>query len=140
MHITHRPSCADALDTHSLPCWETAVAQSEINACASEEAKHAQAEMERVLAAIVSKRAGEKSFVRKLNAAQVAWLKYRDAELEARFPSDHPAANYGSVFPTCWRLEYARLFQLRTRALREWITGGAPQDLCNGSYTETAAD
>lgn len=116
------------------------MAQSEINACASEEAKHAQAEMDRVLTAVVSKRSGDSTFVRKLKAAQSAWLKYRDAELDARFPSDSPSADYGSIYPTCWRLEYARLFQLRTRALREWMTGGDSQDMCNGSYEERADD
>jgi hypothetical protein len=58
--------------------------------------------MEHVLAAIVAKRAGDKAFVRKLNPAQAAWLKYRDAELEARFPSDNSSAEHASVFPTYW--------------------------------------
>ena len=116
-------------------CWDTAVAQAERNACASTEAKAAQAEMETVFRDVLKKHSADPHFVRQLKAAQLAWLAFRDAELRARFPSARPERGYGSVFPMCWRLEHVRLFRERTKALRIWLDGPTDSDsTCAGSY------
>jgi uncharacterized protein YecT (DUF1311 family) len=124
------PAAAEGPDTasaRSLPCWEKAATQAEINDCAASEARQAETEMNDVLNGRLQQVAGDAVALKKLEAAQAAWLAYRDAELAARFPSDQPQSEYGSVFPTCWQLARARLFQDRTRALR---VSSAEGDVC----------
>lgn len=124
---------ADGAHARSLPCREKAQTQAELNGCAVAEAKQAQTEMERALDALLKARAADAVAVQKLNAAQTAWLAYRDAELAARFPSAEPATDYGSSFPTCFGLEQARLFQDRARALEQLTPQGGAQDSCSSN-------
>jgi len=121
---------ADPAGARSLSCWESAQTQAELNRCASAEAKQAETEMNETLEALLKARAADAGALQKLDAAQAAWLAYRDAALAARFPSAQPATDYGSSFPTCFSLEQARLFQQRTRALRESTAQGGEQDSC----------
>jgi uncharacterized protein YecT (DUF1311 family) len=118
--------------SRQLPCWKTAVTQDEVNRCASAEVTKAQAEMKSVFERVLKKHASEKQFVHKLHAAQSAWQSYRDAELQARFPSDDTAVEYGSVFPMCWSLETADLVRERTKALRAWLEP-VEGEVCDGS-------
>jgi uncharacterized protein YecT (DUF1311 family) len=124
---------ADGESARRLPCWEKAQTQADLNGCAVAEAKQAQTEMARALDALLKARAADAVAVQKLNAAQTAWLAYRDAELAARFPSAEPATDYGSAFPTCFGLEQARLFQDRTRALGQLAARGSEPDACSSN-------
>src|ERR1700746_284387 len=40
-------------------------------------------------------------FLAKLKQAQRAWITFRDAQLEARFPKADKQSEYGSAYPTC---------------------------------------
>jgi len=85
--------------------------------------------MNDVLIRLLAQFAADPAALKKLEAAQVAWLAYRDAELAAIFPAEQPQSEYGSVFPSCWGLEHARLFRDRTRGLRALSPEG---EVCGG--------
>src|SRR5687767_11940624 len=82
-------------------CFEKATTQLESNDCAARQYQEADAELNRVYKAILEKHKEDKLFVEKLRAAQRAWLTYRDAEIEAKYPHAGEAHYYGSIFPMC---------------------------------------
>jgi len=100
---------------------DTARTQLDRDGCAGEDRQQAQRELDNVLDQ-VTKRWPDGDFVRKVRAAQQAWLKYRDAELAACFPSGNPGLTYGSSFPERWDLEEAHLSRVRARALRGYLS------------------
>ena len=57
----------------------------------------------------------------KIEAAERAWIVYRDAFLEAMYPAKDKQAAYGSIFPTEADLLRARLARRQTEALRELL-------------------
>jgi uncharacterized protein YecT (DUF1311 family) len=117
-------------------CWDKAQTQVEMNACAGEEYKAADAELNRVYQAVLKKYKDDAKFVTKLRAAQRAWVAYRDAEVEAKFPhGDESRAKeyYGSVLPMCDAQFRAQLTQDRIDQLREWLDGAEEGDICSGS-------
>lgn len=73
------------------------------------------------------------SFIRKLKIAQRAWIAYRDAQLEALYPSPNKRAEYGSVYPMCRCSALATLTTQRAEELKKWIDGAEEGDVCSGS-------
>ena len=114
-------------------CFEKATTQLESNQCADKQYQEADAELNRVYKAILEKYKKDALFIEKLRAAQRAWLAYRDAEIEAKYPHAGEPRYYGSIFPMCDALYRAELTQERTRKLREWLDGGEEGDACGGS-------
>lgn len=76
------------------------------------------------------------TFLKAFKASQVAWLRFRDAQLEALFPNppgqDKPQT-YGSVYSMCRCSVLTELTQARNRQLRAWATGTDEGDVCSGS-------
>lgn len=114
-------------------CMETATTQSQRDQCATRQLKAADDELNRVYQAILKKYKSDTDFVRKLRNAQQAWLKFRDAELEAKFPLQDKRARYGSVYPMCANLFLVRRTQERIKDLRQWLDGTEEGDVCAGS-------
>ena len=114
-------------------CFEKAKTQLESNQCADKQYQEADAELNRVYKAILEKYKKDALFIDKLRAAQRAWLAYRDAEIEAKYPHAGERGYYGSIFPMCDALYRAQLTEERTRKLREWLDGGEEGDACGGS-------
>lgn len=114
-------------------CFDKATTQLESNDCAGKQHQEADAELNRVYKAVLAKYEKDPLFIEKLRAAQRAWLAYRDAEIEAKFPHAAEGNYYGSIFPMCDALYRARLTEERTRKLREWLDGGEEGDACGGS-------
>ena len=76
-------------------------------------------------------------FIKRLKNAQKAWIKFRDAHFESRFPSDSQndkAAVYGSVYSVCACVELSKLTDDRTKQLQNWLNGTVEGDVCGGSY------
>ena len=65
----------------------------------------------------------DQSFIDKLIDAELAWISFRDAQLEAIYPERNRPGRYGSVFPMTYALEKTRLTWARVRQLREWLDG-----------------
>lgn len=102
-------------------CMQRASTQIERGACAGTDRDQAQRELDGVLDRVIH-RWPDREFVRKVRAAQNAWLRYRDAELGACFPAANRQLMYGSSFSERWALEEARLLRARTRALRAYLS------------------
>jgi uncharacterized protein YecT (DUF1311 family) len=64
--------------------------------------------------------------------AQRAWLTFRDAELEAKYPCGDKQSHYGSVCPMRANLFLAQRTQERIQHLREWLDGTEEGDVCAG--------
>ncbi len=76
-------------------------------------------------------------FISRLKDAQRAWIKYRDAHIEARFPTvkkGNQYSEYGSIYPQCACMELTELTEERIRILEKWIKGTIEGDVCGGSY------
>ena len=85
------------------------ISQTEMTICASEEAKAAEAELEqrfqglltgvRMLPADV--RGPDRDMrgaIEKIEAAQAAWVRYRDAYIDATFPEENKQQEYGTMY------------------------------------------
>ncbi|MGE5819130.1 MAG: lysozyme inhibitor LprI family protein [Deltaproteobacteria bacterium] len=119
-------------------CMGTATTQSERNQCATSQLKAADDELNRVYQGIVKRYKNDRQFLEKLHNAQQAWLRFRDAELEAKFPFADKRARYGSVYPMCANLFLAQRTQERIKDLRQWLDGTEEGDVCAGSVSYKA--
>jgi uncharacterized protein YecT (DUF1311 family) len=123
-----------AAEAAQVNCFDKAQTQADLNSCAGEEYAAADAELNRVYKQILEKYRDEPKFIAKLRAAQRAWLTYRDAELDAKFPhADEKSVYYGSIFPMCDSQYKAGLTRERVAKLREWLDGAEEGDVCSGS-------
>ncbi len=117
-------------------CYDKAQTQLELNSCADAEYAAADSELNRVYKSILEKYKQDPKFIAKLRAAQREWLKYRDAEFEAKFPHADEGKTiqyYGSVFPMCAAQYRAELTRERIDKLRVWLDGIEEGDVCTGS-------
>jgi uncharacterized protein YecT (DUF1311 family) len=102
-------------------CNKKAATQYDLNVCASEEAKRADDELNRVYRLLLSKVRGDALAADKVKAAQKAWVAYRDAYIAAMYPAEDKQAEYGSILPMEVDLLAAKLTRLQTTALRELL-------------------
>lgn len=114
-------------------CEAHASTQAVLNQCATDQLNEVDKELNRVYQAILSQYEEDHEFLEKLRKAQRAWLKFRDAELEARFPAEQKQAHYGSVYPMCAAHYLVQLTQERIKQLRKWLEGVDEGDVCAGS-------
>jgi uncharacterized protein YecT (DUF1311 family) len=75
----------------------------------------------------------DKLFIQKLQAAEKAWILFRDAHVASRFPEPDEQANYGSVCPMCKANILKELTEQRINQLKEWLDGTEEGDVCAGS-------
>jgi uncharacterized protein YecT (DUF1311 family) len=110
--------------------------QAKMNQDAAGELKKANQEMVSLYQEITAKHSknpeADPAFVQKLEKAQSAWIAYRDAHLDAIFPSITPN-EYGSVQPMCIATIKTELTRSRIAQLRQWSEGIEEGDVCLGS-------
>jgi uncharacterized protein YecT (DUF1311 family) len=101
-----------------------AMAQSQraMNDRAAQRAHRADSTLNALYGQLEAKYRSDSVALRKLEAAQRAWIVFRDAQIEATYPAVNQPKAYGSVLPMCIsalleELNKARIAQLR-RALR----------------------
>lgn len=123
-------NAADSIEN----CLEKANTQLEINLCDSDELSLADKELNQIYQAVLKKHESNKKFIEKLKNSQRAWLKWRDAEMEAIFPEKDQPGYYGSSFAGCWVNQLALLTRERSRQLKIWLEGIEEGDICSGSY------
>lgn len=121
--------CDDAVES----CFEKAETQPDINRCAEMDFRSADRELDQVYQAVLTKHGAQPGFIEKLKAAQRAWVKWRDAELEALYPEEDKAGAYGSGYAGCRDGLLAALSKSRTEQLRKWLDGVEQGDACAGS-------
>ena len=107
--------------------------QAELNRDACATYKNADAEMNRTYKQILDKYLRETVFIEKLKAAQRAWIKFRDADLESLYPERDTLSAYGSVNPMCRCIAVSELTKERTKSLKRWVDGVEEGDVCAGS-------
>lgn len=110
--------------------------QLDLNQDADSAFKAADAELNRVYQEIRRRYRDQPRFLDKLKLAQRAWLKFRDAELDALYPptaDGDPYIAYGSMYPMCYASAMERLTKERTAQLRRWLDGVEEGDTCTGS-------
>jgi uncharacterized protein YecT (DUF1311 family) len=100
--------------------------QLELNACAADDFEKADKELNEAYSELLRERRDEPVFVKRMRAAQKAWLAFRDAELEAIFACEdaNPRICWGSMYPMSYSFEKARLTRERTQALRAILREG----------------
>ena len=115
-------------------CMDNAQSQAAMDACASQDLAAADKELNQVYQQVLAKYASDKVFTAKLRTAQKAWVAFRDAELEARYPASDKSLQYGSVYPMCANNELEAMTRKRIEELRAWLKGAQEGDVCAGSY------
>ena len=75
--------------------------QSAMNQHACAQYKQADHALNAAYVKILKDYAKDAQFLAKLKQAQCAWVAFRDAQLEARFPKADKQSEYGSAYPTC---------------------------------------
>ncbi len=100
--------------------------QAELNACAADDFKRADKELNATWQALLRKEAADKVFTAKLRTAQKAWLAFRDAELEAHFAcdSDDSRMCWGSMEGMSYLMRKKDLTQQRTKMLKDMLEHG----------------
>jgi uncharacterized protein YecT (DUF1311 family) len=99
-------------------CLDKANTQPAMQICASQEAARADATMNAVYRKLLSKANGQPLAVEKIKAAQVAWMSYRRAYIDAMYPAKDKQVEYGSMFPMEADLLYATLTRKHIADLR----------------------
>lgn len=98
------------------PCSAKAKTQGELDDCAAEEFKQADAELNRVYKQLLAKSSEDRPFAQKLRRAQRAWIVYRDAHIDSRYPE---RCRYGSVHTMCYFHALRQITEQRIKSLRE---------------------
>ena len=80
-------------------CFQKEMSQSGMDRCASEEAARADAELNGVYQRLLSIAEHEPGAPEKIRDCERAWIKYRDAYIEAMYPEEDKQAAYGTVYP-----------------------------------------
>ena len=106
--------------------------QQEMTADACAEYKHADARLNAIYRQILTKHKKDLQFIAKFKKAQRAWLKFRDAHLEAIFPAPNKQEEYGSNFSMCACSEMVMLANQRIAQLQQWLADNEG-DVCAGS-------
>jgi uncharacterized protein YecT (DUF1311 family) len=104
-----------------LACNSHAKTQYDMNACANDEAKRLDDELNRIYKLVLSKAADDPVATAKIKAAEKAWMVYRDAYIEAMYPAEDKHAEYGSIYPMDAALLGAKITRQQIGALRELL-------------------
>lgn len=109
--------------------------QGDMNNQASREYSKADKELNKVYNRVLEKYKDDKVFIAKFKKAELAWIKFKDAELEAIYPEPYKdnMVNYGSVYPMCVNDIAAEMTKERIKQLKLWLTGIEEGDVCAGS-------
>lgn len=117
----------------SKVCDEKALTQLEINQCVAQTLAEANEELNQVYEKIQEVYNEDKTFLEKLEKAQLAWTKSRDADSVLKFPHVDEPQFYGSVFSMCSDKYKVQLTRQRVAFLQQWIIGSEGGDICRGS-------
>jgi uncharacterized protein YecT (DUF1311 family) len=102
-------------------CDKSAKGQADLAGCAANDLKNADDELNAMYQQLLRKAAGDAVALKKITAAQRAWLVFRDAQMAAFYPAEDKQKEYGSVFPMCADLLLADLTRERTKMLKEML-------------------
>jgi uncharacterized protein YecT (DUF1311 family) len=121
-------------------CSDGVKTQAAMNACASDEAASADAQLNDVYRTLLQKTT-DTTTATKIKVSERAWIAYRDAYLDAMYPAENKQAEYGSAYPMEIALLRAKLTQIQIAALKDLSqrNGGVPQSLPEGFASSVQA-
>lgn len=115
-------------------CMDKATTKGSPGVCSEADSNEADAELNRIYKLLLTQYKDDRAFIERLRLAQVAWIRFRDAELAMKFPP-HPdqPGYYGSALPMCETLYLEQLTKDRIATLKQWLVGIPEGDVCSGS-------
>jgi uncharacterized protein YecT (DUF1311 family) len=108
-------------------CSDKANTQSEMTACASDEAARVDAKLKTTYRALLARVTSQPEALAKITAAERAWIAYRDAYIEATYPAEDKATEYGSIYPLDVNLLRAKLTRRQVAALEDMLLHYTPK-------------
>lgn len=108
-------------------CSDKANTQSEMTACASDEAARVDAKLKTTYRALLARVTSQPEALAKIKAAERAWIAYRDAYIEATYPAEDKAIEYGSIYPLDVNLLRAKLTRRQVAALEDMLLHYTPK-------------
>ena len=108
-------------------CSDKANTQSEMTACASDEAARVDAKLKTTYRALLARVTSQPEALAKIKAAERAWIAYRDAYIEATYPAEDKATEYGSIYPLDVNLLRAKLTRRQVAALEDVLLHYTPK-------------
>jgi uncharacterized protein YecT (DUF1311 family) len=109
--------CLAQKDSQYVACNKSAKTQSQLNDCASAEAKRVDAKRNEAYAKLLSKVSQDQVAVTKVKAAEEAWISYRNAYIDAAYPAKDRTTAYGSAVTVEIDLLIAEVTQDHIKAL-----------------------
>jgi uncharacterized protein YecT (DUF1311 family) len=106
--------------------------QFEMNNESANSYKKADKELNEIYRKVLYEYQSDTVFVKNLKASQKIWIKFRDAELNMKYPVKEPGW-YGSMHPMCVYGYLEKLTRARIITLTEWLSGVADGEGCGGS-------
>nr|WP_241448757.1 lysozyme inhibitor LprI family protein [Aquimarina pacifica] len=103
-----------------------------MNKEAYSEFRESDKQLNEIYKTILSEYKTDTIFVENLKKSQRIWIKFRDAEMEMKYPN-YQEKIYGSMHPTCRAFYLKELTDKRIETLKIWISGTEEGDACNGS-------
>ena len=108
-------------------CSNKANTQSEMTACASDEAARVDAKLKTTYRALLARVTSQPEALAKIKAAERAWIAYRDAYIEATYPAKDKATEFGSIYPLEVTLLQAKLTRRQVAALEDMVLHYTPK-------------
>lgn len=114
-------------------CGAQNLNQVEMNSCADASYQNADNQLNEVYRLVLRQYADDLVFIEKLKKSQRLWLRFRDAELELKYPHAEEQGYYGTVYPQCLSGEKEVLTRDRIATLHRWLDGAPEGETCSGS-------
>lgn len=120
--------------TFVFACAAGGQTQREMTRQACDAYKRAESSRQELVTRIRAEHRGDRVFLNKFEVLEKAWLAYRDAYLDARWPVEDKQAEYGSAWPMCHCLEAESVVNQHAAELTEhWLSPHDDGDICAGS-------
>ena len=104
--------------------------QDEETKAAIKEYKLVEGELNQVFSKVLTVYKSDVEFVKNIKESQDLWIKFRAAELKAKFPEGR---EYGSVYAMCVNDFLTEMTNARITTLKLWLKGTYEGDVCSGS-------
>jgi uncharacterized protein YecT (DUF1311 family) len=104
--------------------------QDEETKAAIKEYKMVESELNQVFSKVLTVYKADVEFIKNIKESQDLWVKFRAAELKAKFPEGRA---YGSVYTMCVNDLLTAMTNERITTLKLWLKGTYQGDVCSGS-------
>ena len=104
--------------------------QDEETKAAVKEYKMVEGELNQVFNKVLTVYKSDVEFIKNIKESQDLWVKFRAAELKAKFPEGR---EYGSAYTMCVNDFLTEMTNERITTLKLWLKGTYQGDVCSGS-------